>query len=102
MKKNDKGIGELLDLLKARPELISALVFNPEGIKRLLRSKAARRLVLGVDTRAFLRYIAGPKGGGPIALCLSQTRAMCPKQSRTLCPKGSRIAKRARPSSGRT
>jgi hypothetical protein len=81
MKKNDKGMGELLDLLKTHPELISALVFDPESIKRLLRSKAARQLVLGVDTRAFLSYIAGPEEGGPIAVCLKRTRVLCPKRT---------------------
>jgi hypothetical protein len=74
MKKNDNGMGELLDLLKTHPELISALVFDPVSIERLLKSKAARRLVLGVDTRAFLRYVAGPKNGGPVALCRRTSR----------------------------
>jgi hypothetical protein len=95
MKKNDKGMGELLDLLKTHPELISALVFDPASIKRLLRSKAARQLVLGVDTRAFLSYVAGPEDGGPIALCLKRTRVLC---KRTRCPKLSRCPKRSRPS----
>jgi hypothetical protein len=88
MKKNDKGIGELLDLLKTHPELISALVFDPVSIKRLLKSKSARRLVLGVDTRAFLRYVAGPKNGGPIAMCRRHSRIICPKAEITRCPPG--------------
>jgi hypothetical protein len=82
MKKNDKGLGELLALLKTHPELMSALVFDPRSIKRLLRSKAARRLVLGVDTRAFLKYVAGPQDGGPIALCFGGTKVLCPKRTR--------------------
>lgn len=77
MKKNDKGMGELLELLKTHPELMSALVFDPTSIKRLLKSKAARRLVLGVDTRAFLRYVAGPENGGPMAVCSRRTAALC-------------------------
>ncbi len=99
MKKNDKGMGELLDLLKTHPELISALVFDPHSIERLLRSKAARQLVLGVDTKAFLRYIAGPENGGPIAVCLKRTRVLSPKHTR--CPKRSRYSERATPSGGR-
>jgi hypothetical protein len=97
MKNNDKGMGELLDVLKVHPELISALVFDPESIKRLLRSKAARRLVLGVDIRAFLSYVAGPEDGGPIALCLQRTRVLCPK---TRCPKRSRCPRRTLLSDG--
>jgi hypothetical protein len=93
MKKNDNGMGELLELLKSRPGLISALVFDPVSIKRLLRSKAARRLIKGVDTRAFLRYVAGSADGGPIALCLLRTALLCPKGTRLhplrRCPKGS-------------
>jgi hypothetical protein len=88
MKKNDNGMGELLDLLKTHPELISALVFDPVSIERLLKSKAARRLVLGVDTRAFLRYVAGPKNGGPVALCRRTSRILCPKAEGTRCPPG--------------
>jgi hypothetical protein len=89
MKTNDNGIGELLELLKTHPELISALVFDPVSIKRLLKSKAARRLVLGVDTRAFLRYVAGPKDGGAIAVCRRTTRILSPKAEEVLrCPPG--------------
>ena len=86
MKNNDYGMGELLEILKSHPELISALVFDPASIKRLLKSKAARRLTLGVDTRAFLKYMAGGYGGGPIASCLRHTAALCPKGTR--CPAG--------------
>jgi hypothetical protein len=74
MKKNDNGVGELLDLLKTHPELISALVFDPVSMKRVLKSKAARRLVLGADVRAFLRGVIGPKSGAPIAICRRGTR----------------------------
>jgi hypothetical protein len=86
MKTNDNGMGELLEVLKTHPDLISALVFDPVSIKRLLKTKAARRLVLGVDTKAFLRYLAGPQDGGPIAHCLKRTAVLCPKKTR--CPHG--------------
>jgi hypothetical protein len=78
MKKNDNGMEELLGLLRSHPELISAIVFDPARIKRLLSSKAARRLVIGVDTRALLKSVAGSGGGGPIVLCLSRSRHATP------------------------
>ena len=62
MRNRDRGTGELLELLRAKPELVSALVFDTGNVKRLLKSKAGRRLVPGVDTRAFLRSVAGPAG----------------------------------------
>lgn len=86
MKNNDNGMGELLEVLKTHPELISALVFNPETVKRFLKNRAARQLVHGVDTRAFLMYMAGNKGGGPVASCLRRTAALCPVG--THCPVG--------------
>lgn len=88
MKKKHKGIGELLELLKARPELVNALVFDPASVKRLLKGKTARRLILGVDTRAFLRRALGSGAGGPIALCLQRTASLCLKGTR--CPKATR------------
>jgi|ERR1700683_1326716 len=92
MKNNDKGMRELLELLKTRPELISALVFDPASIKRLLGSKAARRLVLGVDTKAFLSHVVSSKEDGPIALCLRRTASLCAAATRcgkrTMCAGG--------------
>jgi hypothetical protein len=85
MKNNDNGMQELLELLKSHPQLIHALVFDPASIKRLLKSKAARRLLIGVDTKAFLRAVAGP--AGPIALCVSRSRVLA---GRTRCPSRSR------------
>jgi hypothetical protein len=76
MKNNDKGMRELLKLLKAHPELISALVLDPRSVRRLLKGKAARKMTLGIDTRALLEYVAGP-GGGPIAMCLVRTARFC-------------------------
>jgi hypothetical protein len=96
MKNNDDGMAELLDLLKTHPELISALVFEPKNIKRLLKSKAARQLVLGVDLKAFLRHVAGPGDGGPIALCSRGTRFLLPRtivEDEFGCERGTRIAR---------
>jgi hypothetical protein len=86
MKNNDNAMGELLEVLKAHPDLISALVFDPASIKRLLKSKAARRLVHGVEIRAFLKYMATGTGGGPVATCLRHTAALCPKGTRSPPP----------------
>jgi hypothetical protein len=76
MKNNELGMDQLLELLKAHPELVGALVFEPIRITRLLKSKAGRRLVLGVDVKEFLKYIAGPGDGGPTAVCLRKTVAL--------------------------
>jgi len=101
MKNNDKGMRDLLKLLKTHPDAMNALVFDPRSIRRVLRGKA-RQLALGVDTQAFLSYVARPGNGGPIALCLRRTALLCakatvrmlplcPKGSRLPCPKGSRL-----------
>jgi hypothetical protein len=82
MKNNDNGMKELLKLLKRHPELIKELVFDRNNIRSLLRSKAARRLALGQDTTAFLKYVAGPKDGYPIAQCFQQTKVLCAKGTR--------------------
>ena len=86
MKNNDNGMGELLEVLKTHPDLISALVFNPKMVKGFLKSRAARQLVLGVDTKAFLMYMAGDKGSGPVASCLRRTAQFCGIGSH--CPVG--------------
>jgi hypothetical protein len=78
MKKNDNGMDELLELLKSHPHLVSALVFNPTSIKRFLESKAARRLLIGVDIRALLAFIAGPAKDAPVMLCVSRSRILSP------------------------
>jgi len=77
MKKKDQAIGELLRLLKTHPELISALVFDPKSVQRLLKSKEARGLARGVSTREFLSKVVKSDKGGPIALCAQQTAALC-------------------------
>jgi hypothetical protein len=89
MKKNDNGLGELLALLKAHPELMKDLVFEPTKITTLLRGNAARRLVLGVDAKKFLKYVASSKDGYPIAQCLKETRVLCAKgTAQALCGGG--------------
>lgn len=45
-------MGALLDLLKAHPKLIHALIFDPTVVKRLLKRKAARRQAPEVNRRA--------------------------------------------------
>jgi hypothetical protein len=95
MKNVDKSMGELLDLLKTHPELISALVFDPASVKGLLKSKAARRLVLGVDAKAFMRFVAASKDGGPVAACLQRTAAFC--AGTILCLGGTRPCSRTWP-----
>ena len=89
MKKNDNGLGELLALLKDHPELMKELVFEPTKITTLLRSKPARRLVLGVDAKKFLKYVASSKDGYPIAQCFAETRLLCAKgTAQVLCGGG--------------
>ena len=73
MKNKELAMEQLLELLEARPELVSALVFEPIRIMRLLKSKAARKLVLGVDVTAFLKDIISSTDGGPVALCRRRT-----------------------------
>jgi hypothetical protein len=84
MKNKDNGLRELLEVLKTHPELIKELVFDSKSIKSLLKSKAARKLVLGVDATAFLEYVAGPEDGYPIAQCFGGTRWLCAKGSKVI------------------
>jgi hypothetical protein len=84
MKNYDKGLEELLELLKTHPELIKELVFDPTSIQSLLESKAARQLALGVDAKKFLRYVAGSEDGYPIAQCLEKTKLLCAKGSKVV------------------
>lgn len=91
--KNDNGMGELLDTLKTHPELVHALVFDHKRVRRLLKSKAARGLVTGVDPRkTILKRVKRAGEGGGVAVCLRGTNhlmgAQCPK--RTRCPFGTR------------
>jgi hypothetical protein len=92
MKNNDNGMGELLCLLRAHPELIEALVFDATRVRRLLRSQAARRLIVDPKTRAFLRYVSGPTDAASIALCLGGTNLLCSGGSKFVlpCPGGTK------------
>jgi hypothetical protein len=90
--KNDKGMRELLKLLRAHPDLMTALVFDPPAIRRLLKSKAARQLTRGVNTMEFFRQVARSGNGGPVALCMQGTASLCGKATSAklpLCPQGS-------------
>jgi len=88
MADSDCGLDELLDLLKAHPELIKQLVFDPESIQALLSTNEAKRLAFGVDAQepadaqTFLLYVAGPEDGYPIAQCLKKTTLLCAKGTR--------------------
>jgi hypothetical protein len=92
--KYDKGLGELLDLLKKNPRLMKELVFEPNNCERLLaklKNKAARKLVKGPSepVEEFLAYVAQDQDGYPIAQCFNETRALCAKGTRRgLCGGG--------------
>lgn len=77
--RHDKGLEELLNLLKDRPYLIRELVFDTAGLRKLLSTKAARQLTLGPEPTDFLTYTASSEGGYPIAQCLEQTKYLCAK-----------------------
>jgi hypothetical protein len=79
MNKNDKALKELLTLLNTHPELIREIVFDPTRIRRLLKTKGARRLALGKDATGFLEYLACPVDGYAVAVCLQTTRQLCAK-----------------------
>jgi hypothetical protein len=79
MKKNDNGLDDLLKLLRKRPELVKELVFHAPNIQRLLKSRAARRLAVGVDAGAFLTYLASSRDGYAIAQCFGGTESLCAK-----------------------
>ena len=78
MSKKDKDLDELLKLLRRKPDLIKALIFDPEKISALLSRKSARRL-LSSNTQDFLEYLAGPDDGFPIAACLGGTAMLSAK-----------------------
>jgi hypothetical protein len=69
-KKED--IGELVDLLKAHPRLVRALIFDHEKVRRLLKSPAARRLLPGVNagTAVVRGTIEGTDSGPPNPLVI--------------------------------
>jgi len=73
---NNKGLGELLGLLKGHPELVDALVYDPKRVRRFLKTEAAQQLISD-DTRTFLRYVSGSAEGASLALCLGGTNLLC-------------------------
>jgi hypothetical protein len=79
MKNYDKGLGELLKLLRRRPDLIREIVFDTDRLRKLLRRKAARQLTLGPEPTDFLNYTAGSADGYPVAQCLQRTSVLCAK-----------------------
>ena len=79
VKKKDKGMGALLELLRGRPELVHAVIFNHARVKRLLKGKAAKKLALGVNARKTLqKRVARVEHGGPAAMCLARTAHLFP------------------------
>ena len=68
MKKRDKHMGAVLDLLKDHPELVRALIVDHVKVKRLLKTKAARALVAGVDLTKPLMKRGARAGRGPAAV----------------------------------
>lgn len=79
MNKNDSGFDELLKALQKNPGVIREIVFHPEKIKKLLKSKAARKTI-SKATFDFLEYIAKPEDGYPIAFCYGGTqKGLCAK-----------------------
>jgi hypothetical protein len=78
VKKNDNDLDELLKLLSENPRLMKELVFDPTNITSLLTNKAVRRL-LSQPVTDFLKYVAGPQDGYPIAQCFKGTNVLCAK-----------------------
>lgn len=69
MKKKDKAMGALLDLLKNRPELVHALIFDHRKVKRLLKTKAAGKLAHGANaTKALRKRVGKAKTGAKLAI----------------------------------
>jgi hypothetical protein len=93
MKKNkyDKGLDELLELLKKNPKLMKELVFEPNNCAQLLaqlNGRGAREMV-GKPVKRFLEYVAGGRDGYPIGQCFGGTQALCAKGTKCgLCGGG--------------
>ena len=81
MKKDDKGIDDLLNVIKNNPGVVKSLVFDQAAVKKLLKSAAAQQLALGEEATAFLEYVASPKDGYAIVQCGGNTRYLCAKGS---------------------
>jgi hypothetical protein len=79
VKKKDKGMGALLEVLRGRPQLVHAVIFNHARVKRLLKGTAAKKLTLGVNARKTLqKRVARIEHGGPAAMCLARTAHLFP------------------------
>jgi len=92
-RRGERGLRELLKLLGSHPELANAIVFDPARVKRLLKTQAARRLLVGVDAGTLLRSVSYSTGETPLALCMQLTAIVvppipCPGNTKTLptCP----------------
>ena len=79
MNKKDNSFDELLDLLKENPGAIREIMFHPEKIPKLLKSRTARRLARDGSTRQFLDYMSSPADGVPLAFCYGGTQSLCGK-----------------------
>jgi len=96
-RRSDGGLRELLNLLRRHPELANALVFDPARVRRLLRTQAARELLVGVDAGTLLMSVSDSTGETPLALCMQVTALVvppigCPGNTRTIptCPGNTR------------
>jgi hypothetical protein len=78
-KKKDGGLKELLRVMQAHPELIRDLVFDLDGITKLLRSRSARRLIRGYDVDQFLMRMGEAGNGSPLSQCYFSTQSLCGK-----------------------
>ena len=94
---SERGLRELLKVLRAHPELANAVVFDPAKVKRLLKTPAARSLLVGVDAGTLLMSVSNSTGDTPLALCMQLTAVVtppiqCPGNTRTIptCPGNTR------------
>ena len=84
MTKDDSAFKELLELLKRHPALMKDLVFDPTHIQGLLNSEEARKLALGEEATAFLRYVSSGDDGYGIAQCFKGTGVLAAKGTKML------------------
>ena len=65
-KKPKAGMGELLGLLKTRPELVHALILDHKKVRSLLKTKEARRLIPSEKRRkAVHKRVDDAESGSP-------------------------------------
>jgi hypothetical protein len=53
----DDPIKEIVEVLRANPSLLNALLFDPEAIASHLKSREAKALVYGIDPKAFIQSL---------------------------------------------